>query len=97
LRDQGTALDRGDSSTVWKLDRLGRSLRDLIDYASNAAAFIDPTPKSPLVAIPDKWRRPIEERMRVTQKLCRISAALRKTSNCRNDVVGFLVVRNGHR
>jgi DNA invertase Pin-like site-specific DNA recombinase len=24
------ALDRGDSLTVWKLDRLGRSLRDLI-------------------------------------------------------------------
>lgn len=25
------ALDRGDSLTVWKLDRLGRSLRDLIN------------------------------------------------------------------
>jgi DNA invertase Pin-like site-specific DNA recombinase len=37
------ALDRGDSLTVWKLDRLGRSLRDLIaildDLKQRGVAF----------------------------------------------------------
>jgi len=32
------ALESGDTLTVWKLDRLGRSLRDLIDHLDDLRA-----------------------------------------------------------